>query len=300
MNEVSHVCFSDESNWNDGRFRSIGMVSLPADDLDFLEAELASFLRSADVSEFKWTAVNGGHIKSLAEKMCDFAIKYGLLSKLRIDVLIWDTEDKRHKVLRRDDEKNLNIMYFHLLRNVFRERWPDDAVWKLNPDENNVLDGKTLQECLDNAKTQVEFIAHTLFNERESFRLLCEYGQTEVQPVKSENHALLQLTDLFAGLAAFSHMQYSKYEEWKKLKGPLPLFPDEVGNVVDPSKFSNREKYRFDLLYNFHHKCMHRKLSVGLKEKRGLYTYIPDKPMNFWLYERQHAEDKAPIKAHKT
>ncbi len=51
-----------------------------------------------------------------------------------------------------------------------------------------------------------------------------------------------------------------------------------------------------DLLYNFQHKCMNRNFTVSLKEKKGLYTFIPDKPMNFWLYKREHAKDKAPVK----
>ena len=300
IDEVSHVGFSDESNWNDGQYRSIGMVSLPVGSLESLEAELASLLRAANVSEFKWTKVNSGRTKSVAEKMCDLAISFGALKQLRIDVLVWNIEDLRHKVRGRDDKKNLNIMYFHLFRNVFRYRWPDDSVWKLYPDESNILDGETLQDCLNNARTQINIVDRTLFDDRETFEFLSQYGQTEVHPVNSVDHVILQLADMFAGLAAFSYMQYSKYEEWKNLKGPLPLFPEEVGNVVDPSQFSNREKYRFDLLYRFHHKCMHRKLGVGLQGKMGLYTYSPDKPMNFWLYEQQHAEDKAPVKAPKT
>ena len=295
-NRVSHVCFSDESNWNVGQYRSIGMASLPVGSLGPLESELTSLLRSASVTEFKWTRVNGGRTKAVAEKMCDFAIKYGTMSQLRIDVLIWNIEDERHKVMRRDDEKNLNIMYFHLLRNVFRERWPDEAVWQLHPDENNVLDGQTLQDCLENASTQIDFTDHTLFNERETFRVLSDYGPTEIQPVQSDNYSLLQLTDLFAGMAAFSHIQYPRYLLWKKTKGSLPLFPNEVGDGVDLSQFSKREKYRFELLYNFHHKCMHRKLGVSLNKKEGLYTFVPDKPINFWLYKRQHSEDKAPVK----
>ena len=300
ISKVSHVCFSDESNWNDGRHRSIGMVSLPADSLECLEAELASLLRSADVNEFKWTKVNGFHLKSVAEEMCDFAIKHASLSRIRIDVLVWHTEDKRHKVLRRDDEKNLNIMYYHFFRNVFRKRWDDDAVWKLYPDRNNVLDWMALQEYLDNSRTQIDLIEPTLFNERASFKFSCEYGLTEIQDIDSKDYALLQLADLFAGLVAFSYTHYSKYEEWKKLKGTLPMFPQEVGNMADPSNFTNREKFRFDLLYNFHHKCMNHNLSVSLKEKKGLYTFIPKKPINFWLYRSQHPEDKAPVKPKKT
>ncbi len=226
MIKVSHVCFSDESNWNVGQFRSIGMASLPIGSLEPLESELTSLLRPAPFTEFKWAEVKGNQIKSIAEEMCDLAIKYCTMSQLRIEVLIWNTQDERHKVRMRDDEKNLNIMYFHLLRNVFRERWPDDAVWQLYPDESNILDGKTLQECLENARTQIDFLDHTLFNEREPFRILYEYGQTEIRPSKSNDYALLQLADLFAGLAAFSYKEYSRYEEWKKLKGTIPLFPE--------------------------------------------------------------------------
>ena len=296
MNKVSHVCFSDESNWNVGQYRSIGMISLPIGSLEPLESELASLLRPAPFSEFKWADVKGAHIKSIAEQMCDFAIKYCTMSQLRVDVLIWNIQDERHTVKRRDDEKNLNIMYFHLLRNVFRERWPDATAWLLYPDESNILDGTTLQECLENARIQIDFLDHSLFDERDSFRILYEYGPTEIRTSRSNDYALLQLADLFAGLAAFSYKEYSRYEEWKKLKGTIPMFPEDAENGVNPSKFTNREKYRFDLLYNFHHKCMNRKFTVSLKEENGLYTFMPDRRMNFWLYKREHAKDKAPVK----
>ena len=172
VSSATHVCFSDESNWNHGRYRSLGMVSLRVDDLDFLETELASLLRNSNVREFKWTKLQGAKYQFAAEKMCDFAIKYASLTRLRVDVLMWDTEDSRHKVMGRDDTRNLNIMYYHLFRNVFRMRWPDDSVWKLYPDEHTSLDWKTLQECLDNVGTQIDLTTPNLFGHDRTLRPL--------------------------------------------------------------------------------------------------------------------------------
>ena len=57
--------------------------------------------------------------------MVDFAIKAVLEKSIRIDSLMWDIDDSRHKISGRDDTANLCRMYHHLLRNVFLERWPN-------------------------------------------------------------------------------------------------------------------------------------------------------------------------------
>lgn len=295
INRTTHVCFSDESNWNRGRYRSLGMVSLRADDLAFLEAELASLLRDADISEFKWKKLQGFRYKSAAEKMCDFAIKYGSSSRLRVDVLIWDTEDSRHKVKGRDDIQNINIMYYHLFRNVFRMRWPDDSVWKLYPDEHTALDWKTLQECLDNVRSQMDVTAPTLFNRDRSIRLWQEFGPAAIHPAISEERPLLQLADLFAGMSIFSYQEYSGYKAWQQCNSSPNLFSfmDESLGDTNSSKIA---KVRFALLHQFYTECKKRRLGVGLNESQGLLTRDPRNPLNFWMYMPQHAEDKAPLR----
>jgi hypothetical protein len=51
---VSHVGFSDESYWNVGRYRSLGLVTTSVDLHASLENELLCLLEKSEVREFKW------------------------------------------------------------------------------------------------------------------------------------------------------------------------------------------------------------------------------------------------------
>lgn len=146
---VTQVGFSDESKWNKGRFRSLGLVTCAVSSLKELETELRNLLKESGVSEFKWKNLDGARERFAAMKMCQFAVKSALNGKLRIDVLVWDIADRRHKVPGRDDIANLQRMYYHLFRNVLRARWPNYAVWRLHPDEHTAMDWETVQDCLE-------------------------------------------------------------------------------------------------------------------------------------------------------
>jgi len=51
--QYTHVSFSDESNWNSGRYRSIGMLSAARTDALALHKEVAELLQESDVAELK-------------------------------------------------------------------------------------------------------------------------------------------------------------------------------------------------------------------------------------------------------
>jgi len=50
----THVAFADESNWNQGRFRSISIVSAAVEDARRLHQELAALRQSHGRTEYKW------------------------------------------------------------------------------------------------------------------------------------------------------------------------------------------------------------------------------------------------------
>lgn len=125
---VTHVGFSDESNWNKGRFRSLGLVTAPLDVVADLQSEIKARLQGSDVSEFKWSELGGARERFAAIKLCQLAVQAACQGRLRVDVLIWDIRDRRHNIPGRDDIANLQRMYYHLFRNVLRARWPNDAV----------------------------------------------------------------------------------------------------------------------------------------------------------------------------
>jgi hypothetical protein len=98
-------------------------------------------------------------------------------------------------------------------------------------------------------------------------------------------------------LAAFSHERFDEYQKWLHTVSPQPPLINEAKACVDPSRASQE---RFQVLKKFDETCKERKLGVSLKTKKGLWTPDPQRPINFWLYEPQHPEDKAPQKAKRT
>ena len=174
-------------------------------------------------------------------------------------------------------------------------RWPDDSVWTLYPDEHTALDWKTLRECLDNVRLQMDVATPTLFDRDRSIRLWQEFGPSAIHPAISGERPLLQLADLFAGMAIFSYQEYSAYKAWQQscFSPTLFSFMDENESDRNSSKIS---RVRFSLLHEFYTECKRRKLGVGLNESQGLRTRDPSNPLNFWMYMPQHPEDIAPLR----
>ncbi len=291
--DISHVGFADESNWNKGRFRSLGLVTTPLGYIEDLEKQAKEILQESGIREFKWKNLRGARERFVAEKLCRFAIEYARNGYIRVDVLIWDIEDSRHRISGRDDIANLGRMYYHLFRNVMRARWPDHAVWKLHPDEHTAMDWGVLQECLENKSITIEVDRSLFTGGQFRFRLRQEFGIKEIKPVSSEKHILLQIADLFAGLGAFSYEKFNEYQTWLKEQSPqLPLLSETIEFV----KLTKKMKERFVVLKKFDELCKRYKMGVSLRTYRGLRTLNPENPLNFWLYEPQHPEDKAPTK----
>jgi len=291
---ITHVGFSDESNWNNGRFRSIGLVTAPVAAYFEIESALRKLMSESNISEFKWNKLSGFKERAIAIKMCEITIKEALAKNLRTDVLIWDTEDKRHKVVGRDDVMNFERMYFHLIKVVCRNRWPDGGIWRLHPDENNSINWSNLEKIIQRVSRGVEIRDPSLLDagrrsvRREYFRLV------EIQEVDSFKCPLVQLADLFAGVAAFSWDKFSDYQIW--LKYP----DDQYSSLIHfDSELAAKFKSRCQFLHDFQNLCKNNKLQVGLKSSHGLHTRNPRNPLNFWIYRPQHSEDRAPTRHQK-
>jgi hypothetical protein len=290
---VTHTGFADESHWNIGRFRSLGLVTLRCRDLPGLESKLRDLLNQSGIQEFKWKKLDGAKERIAAQKLCKFTVENACACRLRVDVLIWDTYDSRHAVPRRDDIANLQRMYYHLFLNVLRARWPDDAVWRLHPDEHTALKWQTVQDCLERVSTTVQVDGPLIPGGQFRARLRKEFSVEEIQPVSSKDHPLLQLADLFAGVAVFSREKFHEYQSWDRTTSPQEELFEEAQSGKDPSQ-SSRE--RFQVVRFLDNLCKRRKLGVSLKRKQGFWTANPQRPINFWLYKPQHQADKAPQK----
>lgn len=290
---ITHIGFADESNWNKGRFRSLGLVTAPIEYVQTLEDDIRRLLVDSGICEFKWKHLRGAKERFAAEELSKFTIEKACGGQLRVDVLIWDIEDSRHKIPKRDDVANLQRMYYHLFRNVLRTRWPAGSIWRLHPHEHTAIDWNEVEDYLDKTSVTVEIERSLFTGGRFRFRLKQEFGIEEIKPVTSRDHPLLQLADLFAGLAAFSHEKFDEYQLWLQSISPQASLFDEGGVLVNLSR-SSRE--RFQVLKMFNDLCKQRKLHVSLETWKGLRTLNPDKPLNFWLYKSQHPDDKAPTR----
>jgi hypothetical protein len=268
-------------------------VTCPLSALQELELDLRDLLKGSNVSEFKWTKLDGAKDRFAANKMCDFAVNHARMHKLRVDVLIWDIQDSRHNIRGRDDIANLQRMYYHLFRNVLRARWPNDAVWRLHPDEHTAMNWETVKDCLENVSKRVETECSLLTGGQFRVRLQREFGIEEIQQVSSATHPLVQLADLFTGLAVFSREMFDEYQKWLQYTSPQAHLFEESQTSKN---LSQRRCERFQVLNSFYSCCKQWKLGVSLATKRGLWTPDPKNPLNFWLYEPQHEDDKAPVK----
>jgi len=270
-------------------------VTLTANDAKLLSGKIAIKLQESNVTELKWKSLDSAKYRFAAEKVINCVFEYVELKHLRIDTMIWDIKDSRHDVRGRDDAANLGRMYFHLLKNVLKNRWPDDAVWNLCPDEHNHMDWDTLHEVLDFKSVIAEEI--NLLNTADKkvnfpWVLKSIYNIKKIEPCKSDETTLVQLADLFAGMACFSKEHFNDYMQWYADNNSQPsLFSQN-----NSKSLSNAQKERFPIIKMFDSGCKKRGLGVSLKSSGALTTKDPQKPINFWWYTPQTEQDRAPVK----
>ena len=282
--ELYYIC-SDESSHNTGRFRSISTISFPAIKAKIMHNELKEIIQKNNIEEFKWSKLNGdSRYTKCANNLIDWV--YNNINNIRIDTIIWDILDSRHCIECRDDDKNLAIMYYQVLNHKMK-MLSSHICYEIFPDEKDGFDWQTLENCLtakhnicyDGAFKKTEKGIKVDFSKiRESIR--------NTTPIDSKDSVFNQITDLYAGLSAFSYSNYTKYKQWESTNsGQTSLF------ALPTYNFSKSEKARFKLLYDF---CSTKGISIN--SKRGLNTFKPTDVINFWFYNPQTDKDKAPIK----
>lgn len=292
----SHLAFSDESRHNIGRFRSVAVLTCKKDVAKDLRQVISQLIYEGDLKEFKWHKLRQARDRFVALKIIDHSLDNIRSNSIRIDVLIWDIQDSRHLIDKRDDNLNLQLMYYHLLRNVMRSRWPNNAVWSIHPDEHSSMDWDKIAEILYYKSHEVIQHPSNLFsrNHRDySLSLKREFGIYTIKQVCSHEEPLSQVADLFAGIAAYSYSIFERYLQWENQHHTqLSL---ELGNQKEII-LSNSENERFLVLSHLSQACKRRKLGISYNTTKGLHTHNPSNPLNFWKYKPQSNYDKAPTK----
>jgi len=207
----SHIAYADETSYNAGRIRGGGLVTLPSAVKPGIGNEIRKILYGSNVGEFAWEKLSGARERFAAIKLIGFMMEHAWTGHLRIDLLVWDTEDRRHKIPGRDDIANLGRKYYHLFRNTLKNRWLAGSAWLLKPDENSAIDRATLQECLRASSVEM-MLSGPLFEEQDHLgRLRLDLDVLDIQPSVSSEEPLIQLADLFVGMAIYSHERYERY-----------------------------------------------------------------------------------------
>lgn len=294
---MEYVVFTDESYITNSRFRSLTAFSMHKSVWDKANKDITEILKSSNVTEFKWNKLKDAKYFFCAKKFVDFIFDTIKEYKIRLDILIWDTQDSRHNIFGRNDIANYERMFYHLLNNSMRRR-PWSAKWDIRPDKHNEIDWNTIHDCLyAKGKQQVIQRETQLYFFISEFVSDSYYFIESFQSQCSKKEALIQIADLFSGLAIFSKENYPKFFKWKQSqKTSSDLFEKKI----EIPNLSNREKVRFDLLDYFNKKCKEESFGVSLESKDCLYTFNPINPINFWHYEPQRKKDKAPVKHNQT
>ncbi|NQU43199.1 DUF3800 domain-containing protein [bacterium] len=287
--DYTHVAFADESNWNQGRFRSISLVTAAVEDARAFHRELDTLRQSHGRTEYKWKKTKRAHGIALA----DFF--FARHDRMQVDVLVWDIKDSRHGGLRgRDDKANFTHMYYHLLHNVLKRHGNDGTRWLICPDVQKEVDWLTLEQCLGWKSWAVE---RNLFTQCGESGVRDFHNIHEIRCVCSKEYLMVQLVDLFAGLAAYSYAAFDKYQQWKIDQDATPSLFGPCDCGIEKLTLSNSDNERLPILHHVRQESGKRRLQVSLDSSNGLCTKTPINPLNFWLYTPQRANDRAPLKS---
>lgn len=261
------------------------MIVIRKDHCQKVNDKLIEILEKYNITpeKFKWNKLNTMDKVNALKEFLNYLFKLMADDLVFIHTIIWDITDSRHEILGRDDNENLSLMYYKLIKNFANDRLKNGDTLKIYSDRNNALDWKLIEEILPN---------DGVYNTKKLEFCTVEYSKVFIEESNTGENALIQIADIFAGLARTSHDNYENYEKWLN-QGQQSLFPNENPYKIN---ISNKDKHRFKIYRFINNHCKRKSWSVSLKTKKGFSTYDKLKPLNFWFYKPQHEEDTAPLK----
>jgi hypothetical protein len=287
--DYTHVGFADETQYNTGRYRAISLTTLSVSDLTLVENDLATTIKRSGVSsEMRWKKVDGAKYGFAADHLFDYWLTRLQEGMVRVDTLVWDTEDPRHDVIGRDDAANLQDMFRCLVRRVVQDRWGSSTRWALFPDHGSTIDWPALQQSINDRGTEWT-ISHGVI------RPIRDTSIELVQEVCSRECPLVQVADLFAGVAVFSYQHFDEFMHWRNVYRP---YCDITGRMMHEgdSSLTNSQQARSHVLNQMLQRVKRDFPGISFLRDHGLETRRRSCPLNFWLYRPQHSSDVAPVR----
>lgn len=273
QSQPTHVIgYSDASGWDDSVCASIGLITGVPQAFDAVRQSMKAI--GVD-SEFKWETVRTHSKAQVASRALKCMVSLAQEEYLRVDTIIWNQASHRMGYQGHDDMKVLMDMYSQLVSTVLFYRWPSTLSLTHYADQHNGPNWSTIDDA-----TRRRW-------QRKSDKTGPRHS-VDIRPIEqvdSKLNRMVQISDLFAGLARFS---YTDYDHAKVPLGSHPL-PGFMDDHIGPSKATVQ---RCGVLSGFIRECNKRKLGVSLNPtKRGLVTQPTNRPVSFWFYEPQHPED---------
>jgi len=258
--------YSDESCINVGdRYTSVCVVSGEAEALNYLRDELGETLRDKNVHELKFSNITG-YERGVTEAAVDFVgrvVNFAVYNRVRIDTITTDNECLNGGDYDCVSEPDLEGMYCHLLPDVGR-RW-GCTKWGFYPDEHPGVNWSGIVSSCEDAQFQF----------------------SEVEELNSVGEPLIQVADVFAGIARFSHEDNGGCAEWvgrgDERQGILmPSMAWDKGNIT------RSKECRYGVIGRLYSLCRSHRLYVSLRSGGHLRTLRPQSPINFWDYRRRY------------
>lgn len=289
---MQYEIYSDESGYGEDRFEAIGTLSVKLGSTKNLQDKLKAILNSYNIKYLEYKKIRDERRFKCACEIIELIFSFVLCGDVKILVLVWDKHDSRHKVMNRNDLKNISIMYYHALKNTKR-LWFDSGIdSSFYPDELSKIDFLNIIKYLENGRLRKEsMVKETLFGIefKNLFPKIINHEE-----VNSKNNYLIQVVDIFTGIVRLSHEEFDGYEHWKKQSTPQNgLFG---GDFWGDSNFSNSKIYKYKLIDYINDFCKDNSLQVALNTTKSFYSHRPSCGVWFWKYVPQRPGDKAPVR----
>lgn len=277
--------YSDESGINVGdRYTSVSVVSGEAEVLNCLRDKLNKTLRDKNIDEVKFFKIKGykspftqAAISFIECVVNDFA-RY---NKVRVDTITNDNKSLERDNYGDGDKPDLERIYYSVLTDIVR-RWRYTK-WGFYADVNSKVNWKEIVSYLNRTKlrkrVEKPLLIKLMLDENPEFEF------SEVKQVDSVEEPLVQLADLFAGMAKFSHdsVEYNvNCAEWLKRSKN-----EKQGELIKLVKQDNWHieksvECRYRVIGRMVSICHGHRLYVSINSENHLRTWRPANPINFW------------------
>lgn len=291
LRENNYLIFSDESGIaGNERYRAIGTVSGHLQDMRTLHKQLGEMLEKYKKSDVKFKKLKGdSKLTKISKEFVSLGLKKCYEGIIRINVMVWDTQDSRHSIQGRDDVENFKRMYYHALKVTMRQ-WDNQLKWEFYPDENTAINWREIADYLSRTNlSRDNKVEQTLFGDLINLAFAKIHSPTDSSSPKYHN---IQLADLFAGIVRLSHLHGQDLIDWRLVNSPENLLFTPANQDCELSK---GQKAKFEVMSHFKDKADFHSLGVNLSKDKYFQTFNKGKNIFLWKYEPQHENDKAPI-----